>query len=220
MTQRSFVHALSRASLVLLLAITACGDDDSSETDAGPSAGKAGGSAGKGGSGGKGGAGGRAGTSSTTAGTTAMTAGVGGGLMAMCTEDPPKDPVKCGDETCTAPMEFAMNMCVVPCCVKVNGKDRCASKSTAAMLSTECSLPAVPDSQCPDVAGGMGMGMMGGGGMSFKGCCNAQKKKCGIISTLRPGCITESMLITLPNPLQDCTPPAESSDDAGVSDAG
>ncbi|MEY4578481.1 MAG: hypothetical protein RL701_3184, partial [Pseudomonadota bacterium] len=38
---------------------------------------------------------------------------------------------------------------------------------------------------------------------------------CGVISSLRPGCITESMFITLPSPLLDCTPRSTYDGDAG-----
>jgi hypothetical protein len=126
--------------------------------------------------------------------------------MITCSEPAPTAPVKCGGETCTAPADFAMNMCVVPCCVTVGGKEQCAAKSTAMGLTTECVLPAKPDTSCPNVEAGMG-------GTPLVGCCNVEQKKCGIVSTLRPGCITESMLVTLPSPLQDCTPADEA--DAG-----
>ena len=211
MTSRSLLPWLSRASIVVLLVASACGDDDSSDTDAGPTAGKSG-SSGKGGSGGNGGKGGSgtAGRTSTSGTNGGGTAGLGGGML-MCLEDPPTDPVKCGDETCSAPSDFAMNPCVVPCCVKVDGKDVCASKSTTMGFEAACTLPAVADPACPDLEGM---------GMPFKGCCNAEKKKCGFISTLRPGCITESSVVTLPDPLVDCTPPDTGSDDAGMPDAG
>jgi hypothetical protein len=125
-------------------------------------------------------------------------------MMLTCTEPAPTEPVTCGGEPCAAPTEFAMNPCVVPCCVTQGGKERCASKSTAMGVSTDCSLNATPDPACPD-ADSMGT--------KFVGCCNAAQGKCGIISTLRPGCITQSMLITLPDPPQACTASAE---DAGV----
>jgi hypothetical protein len=76
------------------------------------------------------------------------------------------------------------------------------------MFATECTLPAVADSACPDVDSN---------GMAIKGCCNSAQHKCGIISTLRPGCITQSTLVTLPDPLQSC---GGTGDDAGVGDAG
>jgi hypothetical protein len=34
---------------------------------------------------------------------------------------------------------------------------------------------------------------------NLAGCCNAAKGKCGIISSVRPGCITESMFVEIPS---------------------
>lgn len=198
---------IPRLAVVTLLCLVACGDDDTSSPTAGSGAGGAGGAGGNAGKSGKSGAGG-AGRSGS--GGQAAAAGMTG-TMLTCTETPSTAPVTCGGETCTAPSDFAMNPCVVPCCVTVDGKERCASKSTATGFTTECVLQAEPDTSCPNVDA-MGTPLMG--------CCNAEQKKCGIISTLRPGCITESMLVMLPNPLQECTPPATGGDDAGTPDAG
>ena len=81
-------------------------------------------------------------------------------------------------------------------------------------LSTECVPPAVPDPQCPDVDAmatplALSLGIFGG---TFKGCCNAGQHKCGFISGLRPGCLTESLLVTLPD-LKACS---EASNDGGT----
>ena len=127
-------------------------------------------------------------------------------MMAMCSEPPPSSPVVCGGQTCPTPM-YMMNNCVIPCCAKLGGADVCGAKSTNPMLATACEPPATPDPACPD-ADGMGT--------PLKGCCNAAMGKCGIISTVRPGCITSSMLIMLPDPPKACS----ASDDAGVADAG
>jgi hypothetical protein len=104
---------------------------------------------------------------------------------------------------------FENNPCVVPCCVQQNGAEVCGAKSTNPMFPAECSVPATPDSNCPD---------LDGMGMPFKGCCNAAMGKCGFISTARPGCILQSMVVTLPDPLMSCTPGG--GDDAGTEDAG
>lgn len=203
---RTLVLALS------LCVMAACGDDDDSsdKTTTGGTGGAA-----KGGTGGsKAGSGGAGGAKAGTGGSKAGSGGSGGTTAPggfMCLEDPPKDPVKCGGATCEAP-NFGMNTCIVPCCVQEGGKEMCGSKSTAMGLTTECTLPAKVDPDCPQ-------GIDDGNGGTLMGCCNASQKKCGIISTLRPGCVTSSMLVTLPNPLQDCTPPMEGAD-AGAPDAG
>lgn len=195
MQLRSTHWSRSLALALSLCVIAACGDDDDSsdKTTTG----------GTGGTAAKGGAGGSKAGSGGTGGTTP------GGFM--CLEDPPKDAVKCGGQTCAAP-DFGMNTCIVPCCVQEGGKEMCGAKSTAMGLTTECTLPAKVDPDCPQA-------IDDGNGGTLMGCCNAKQKKCGIISTLRPGCVTSSMLVTLPNPLQDCTPPVEGAD-AGAPDAG
>lgn len=200
-----------------LCVMVACGDDDDPTTEGSQT--ETGGNAAKGGTGGKAGAsagsGGRAGASAGTGGTragsgaTAGTTAPPGGGMFTCEEAPSTEPVKCGGEVCTAP-SFSMNTCIVSCCINVGGKETCGSKSTAMGLVTECSGPITPDPSCPKIEDGQG-GML-------EGCCNASKKKCGIISTLRPTCVTESMLITFPNPLQECG--GDTGSDAGTPDAG
>jgi hypothetical protein len=214
----------SIGALLGLACISACGDDDSASTtpDGGSmkptgASGGAPGTSGRGGTGGSGGKAAKAGTGGSATGgvggSTPTDPGATDPMMMMgltCTEPAPTDPVTCGGQTCEAPSEFAMNPCVVPCCIKQGGQERCASKSTAMGFSTECSLLATPDPTCPDVDSN---------GMPLRGCCNAVQHKCGIVSTLRPGCITESSLVTLPSPLQSCG--TTSGDDAGVGpDAG
>jgi hypothetical protein len=209
------------ASGVLSLAAAGCGDDDDA-----PDAGSEGGKGGKGGSAGSGGAGTRsagagreaeegsagealsAGRSGSNSGGSGPTAGTSPG--SMCSEPPPTGAVTCGGQTCEAPV-FAMNSCVIPCCLQVDGQERCAARSTSMTFATECALPAVEDPECPDVPGDP---------QPYQGCCNPVQKKCGIISTVRPGCVTQSQFIELPNPPKDCgsTTPEE---DAGVEpDAG
>ncbi|MFI5309351.1 MAG: hypothetical protein ACHQ53_18495 [Polyangiales bacterium] len=195
------------------LVVAACSGTKQTAEDAGMDGGTADG--GKAGQGGHGGGGGQAGSSTASA-----DAGMLPLMMLMCTEAPPTDPVTCGGQTCMAPTNYAMNPCIVPCCLTKNGHEVCASKSTAMGFSTECTLPATPDPSCPDAMGGAlgtlgGMGTVPDGGMAagtaFKGCCNESMHKCGIISTLRPGCVTQSTLLMLPANPMTCS----ASDDAG-----
>ena len=194
--------------------LAACTDDDTSTDEtAGAAAvstsghsgggGKAGSSAGRSGSGG----GGKAGTTAAVSGSGGQSSSAPAAGNFTCTEEAPKEPVTCGGQTCSAPTDFAMNPCIIPCCVQQGGKQTCGSRSTADMLTTACVLPAKPAAECPDVDSQNG---------PLKGCCNTQQRKCGIISTLRPGCITESQLVMIGN--QACGGGAE---DAGVEpDAG
>lgn len=212
MQVRSKHWSCSLALALSLCVMAACGDDDEEDdtSDSGGTAAKGGAGGSKGGTGGAGGA--KAGTGGSRAGTGGSgTAGMTGGGMYMCLEEPPKDAVTCGGQACTAP-DFGMNTCIVPCCVQEGGKEMCGSRSTAMNLTTECSVPAKVDADCPQM-------ISDGNGGTLMGCCNTKQKKCGIISTLRPGCVTSSMLITLPDPLQDCTPSVDGSD-AGAPDAG
>jgi len=157
------------------------------------------------------------GTGGSEGGTSAGTGGGAGSALPVmritCTETAPTTPVMCGGELCEAPV-FSGNPCMIPCCIKQGDKEVCASKSTAMNFSTECVLPAVPDPQCPDIdalATNLALSMGIGGGR-FKGCCNAAERTCGGISGIRPGCITESLLVTLPD-LQAC---GEASNDGGT----
>lgn len=211
-------RVLPRTLLLIVLGLTsiaaACGDDsDDSSTDAGGS-----GNGGKGG-GGKGGKGGSGGSVSGSGGTggTGGTAGKGGsgglggsggstGTDNMCTEEPPSVAVKCGGETCTTP-EFPSNPCVVPCCIEVNGQSKCGAKSTSNMFPAACTLLAVADPSCADVD-------------DMQGCCNHAKGKCGIISSARPGCITESMFVEIPDKACAKTPDNEADAGPDEPDAG
>ncbi|HKU38113.1 MAG TPA: hypothetical protein VJR89_08200 [Polyangiales bacterium] len=207
----------SSALLIALAcaAVSGCGDDDEDITDAGKDgaaaesgsggkSGSGGSTAGRGGTGGRGGAGagGRSGNggSGATGGT--------GGMTAMCMEAPPTQPVVCGGQTCTTPTDYPMNQCIVPCCATKNGAQVCGAKSTNPQYPTGCEPPTVEDTSCPP---------FDAMGMQLKACCNAAMGKCGIISTLRPGCITTSSVIMLPDPPQACS---AGGDDAGAGDAG
>jgi hypothetical protein len=190
-------------SLFLALACCsglACGDDDE-----GPDSGAAGtaaiGGSGSGGSSGRSGSGGASGGGAgrgPTAGTT---------MAAMCSEPAPTAPVVCGGQTCGMPTGYMMNTCVYPCCAAVGSAQVCGAKSTNPMYPTGCEPPATADPSCPAVMSQ---------GMPFQGCCNIAQGKCGIISSVRPGCVTMSTLITLPNPLLAC----DGSGDGGAQDAG
>jgi hypothetical protein len=224
MYKRLLPRSLTLIVFGLTSIVAACGDDSSSIDDAvtgdsgTPESGKgAGGKGGKGGSGSKAGSGGETSTSDAgTAGSGGSSSGGRGGStstpttptmpVAECTEEAPPAGFKCGDEVCEVPT-FAMNTCIAPCCIEVNGKPTCGAKSTSTQFPAACSLPPVADPTCPVVAGAMG-------GAEMAGCCNAELGKCGIISSARPGCITESMFVEIPD--QACTPPATGDSDAGV----
>jgi hypothetical protein len=186
----------------------ACGDDDDEPTDAGnDSEVSEGGRGGRGGSGtGAGGRGGRGGTAGQGTAGRGPTGGTGM-MMTQCTEPAPTQPVVCGGQTCEAPT-YQGNQCVIACCATVAGAEVCGAKSTNPMYTTGCEPPVSADPDCPDLEGQ---------GNPLEGCCNTAQGVCGIISTLRPGCITMSSLITLPDPLQAC---GSTSDDAGTDDAG
>jgi len=148
-------------------------------------------------------------------GGTAGDAGTALPMMITCTETAPTTPVMCGGEVCQAPAQFPGNPCIVPCCIIQGGEEVCASKSTAVSFSSECAAPAVADPQCPEVNApttplAAAMGLSRG---TFKGCCNARQHKCGIISGPRPGCATESLLVTLPADAPACS---EAPDDGGT----
>jgi hypothetical protein len=107
-----------------------------------------------------------------------------------------------------------LNSCVVPCCVDVGGAAVCGAKSTSATYPADCTLPAVPDPSCPTVSAPIdAQGTL----RMFEGCCNAAQGKCGVVGWTRPGCITSSTFVLLPDPPSSCG----SSLDAGAAeDAG
>jgi hypothetical protein len=194
--------------VLLLLFAAACSEQQPAQSDASTGAGSEA-SSGKGGAAGNGDGGGA--PSTGTAGDVGTALPM---IATTCTDPAPTTPVTCGGEVCQAPTSFVGNPCIIPCCVTQGGKETCASKSTAMNFSTECSAPALPDPRCPEVDAmatplATSLGISGG---RFKGCCNAREHKCGIISGLRPGCITETLLATLPM-LQAC---GEASDDGGT----
>jgi hypothetical protein len=212
-----FKHRLPRHVVTVVFGLlsiaAACGDDsDATVEDAGPGDGGSG-SGGKSGNGGKGGSaatsgsGGSGGSNAGAGGTGGGSSGSSGGTAPAqeCTEDPPASPFKCGDETCTVP-EYPNNPCVVPCCIEVDGQAKCGAKSTSEQFAAVCALPVEPDSQCAAVPGAMG-------GDEMAGCCNYDEGKCGIISSARPGCITTSTFVEIPD--VSCSKPDLDSD-AGV----
>jgi hypothetical protein len=211
---RSPTDVLGCLSIVLLsLFATACSgsDEQPAQSDAGSDAGPR--PSGKGGADAGGGQGGSGGGTSTGP---ASDAGAALPMMTItCTETAPTTPVLCGGEVCQAPAQFAGNPCIVPCCIMQGDQEVCASRSTAMSFTTECALPAVPDPQCPEVNApgtplATAMGVFGG---LFQGCCDANQHKCGIISGIRPGCVTESLLVTLPSDAPACS---EAPDDGGT----
>jgi hypothetical protein len=190
-------------SLFLALACCsgfACGDDDEADSGAGGSA-AIGGSSGSGGIG-PSGSGGASGRGAAGRGATAGTM-----MTAMCSEPAPTAPVVCGGQTCATPTGYMMNTCVYACCATVGSAQVCGAKSTNPMYATGCEPPATADPSCPAAMSQ---------GTALQGCCNAALGKCGIISTVRPGCITTSTLIMLPDPPLAC----DGSSDGGAADAG
>jgi hypothetical protein len=184
-----------------------CGDDK------GPrDAGTAGAAAGRGGVGAHGGA--AAGRSGAGGAVDGGAAGSDCGCDQMCSEPPPEQPVVCAGRTCAAPAELVLNnACVVPCCVDVADVATCGAKSTSVVYPAECTLLARSDPACPTVSASVdGSGTI----TMFEGCCNVTQGKCGIVSPVRPGCITQSVLFTLPDPLKSCDGGSvEGSADAG-----
>lgn len=204
------VWARDAALVVACWSCVGCGGDR-----APPEAGTAGAAAGRGGTAGDGGAGGRFGAGGSGG---RAASGTGGAPDPMCSEPLPTQPVVCGGQTCTAPAEILMNnACAVGCCLEVGGVATCGVKSTSMQYPAECTLLAVPDPSCPtestiiDPLGTIGM---------FAGCCDVALGKCGIVSPVRPGCITQPRDLTLPDPLQSCGGSVDGSADGGADDAG
>jgi len=180
-----WMWAISIAAVVTV----GCGDDDDGGgDDAGPDSGL-GGSAARDGGGGMSGAGsgGRGGASGAGAGGAA---GVPGLPMAMC-DTAIMAETTCGGSACALVGSNAMLgtlACAVPCCLP---DDSCGSRRTELTNTTECAPPAVADPDCPPF---MSMGMMGGMGTMYTGCCHSSGV-CGVISTIDTSCITSSMLL-------------------------
>jgi hypothetical protein len=193
--------AFGPTGLLIVLAclgFVACGDDEGGDAGvAGSAAGSSGAAGAAGASGAAAGMSGGGAGRGTTAGT--------GMQPVMCSKPAPTAPVVCGGVTCPTPAGYQMNMCVYACCATVNGAQVCGAESANPMFATGCEPPAVVDPTCPDVDNM---------GTPLKGCCNVAMGKCGIVSTVRPGCITSSQLIMLPeNPLS-----CDGSGDGGVPD--
>jgi len=224
MRMHSTRHHAITATAAVLLSLAGCGDDASdptSEIDSGIGTGPSGsgGSSSSGQSGqtgaGSGGnstggmqPGANAGSSGGAAGAgNAGNAGRGGsGSMpgAMCTEDPPDEPVTCGGVEC--PMTMGGNRCLVPCCAAQDGEQVCGTRSTVMNFASECTPRPMADDRCPDVEYQ---------GRTYVGCCNAENL-CGIISMLSNTCITESRFVTLPDDPQSCDSDEEPDEDAGM----
>jgi hypothetical protein len=197
-------RARNVALILVCWSYAGCGDDDA-QSDAGIADARAGDRAGSGGAAQRP----DAGNGRVDSGAS----GTGGASGEACTEPPPQEPVVCGGQTCAAPT-FAMNPCVVPCCIDVGDTTMCGAKSTSATYPAECTLPAVPDRSCPTVSAPIdAQGTI----RMFEGCCNAAQGKCGVVGWTRPGCITESTFIALPNPPSSC---GASTDAGAAEDAG
>jgi hypothetical protein len=209
-------------SLVLLVG---CGDDDTESGEDEPKAGS-GGSETDGGGGKE--TSGTGGTSEAqeTGGTTetAIDSGTGDGSepfqmpTANCSEEAPTEPVVCGGVTCEIedPTGGMMGMfggsCLFPCCAEKDGADVCGAKDTTVDYEVSCQPPPEPDTRCPDynptqtteapdgstTDAGFATGME-----TMAGCCTPEGL-CGVISSIRPLCITKSQYIDLPDPPQPC----------------
>lgn len=144
-----------------VLALTACGGDDSDDGNAGAGAGGSSGSGSGGtsgsGSGGTSGTGGTSGASGTggTGGTGGSTGGAGGTMAA---------PVVCGGVTCDAPSNARLRSCCV------EGTDECGEKFPGGFIMSTCTVPATPDDECE------GIMLMG---FNVPGCCTPEGR-CGI----------------------------------------
>ncbi len=112
----------------------------------------------------------------------------------------------CGGETCeveTSSSFFGGTSCIVPCCASQDGAEVCGAKDTTVDDEVACQPPPEPDTRCPDYNGG-GFGVDAGGmGTALDGCCTLDNQ-CGVISSMRPLCITSSQLIDLPETPQAC----------------
>jgi hypothetical protein len=169
-------------------------------------------------------------TSSASGGSSAGASGINdiigwlrdGGLTVPteeCAEAAPTSPIPCGATSCNVQSTYLAASCLFACCATdKNGQQVCGVKDATKDTSEPCQAEPVADSRCPDVtysdtgagrAGSSGSaGAAGGnaGGTVLKGCCNPENK-CGIISSLRPLCVTKSTLIDLPATPKACDAP-------------
>lgn len=203
-------------ALLALALLPACGDDDDTsnggDTAGSGAAGATGGSGAAGATGGSGAAGATGG--SGAAGATGGSGGGGSGAMdggfpfsTQCSEEPPTEPVVCDGVTCEDPgatSPFGGTSCVYACCFSQNGTEVCGAKDTTVDYEIACQPPPEPDTRCPDVTAGTGFGTdAGGAGTVYEGCCTPDNE-CGVISSIRPLCITTSQYLTLPETPQAC----------------
>lgn len=180
-------------ALFACIALTACGGDDSESGDSSGAGGAAGTNGGTGGTSGTSGTGGMGGGGSGGMGGAGGMGGTGGLPMLTCTEDLPTTPLTCGTTECPMPESPipGFDTCARPCCVA----DACGTKNAIEGMPSMCNVPAEPDPRCPTVD------FMGN---PLEGCCTADNK-CGIISALRGNsCVTESMIVPLPEVPQAC----------------
>ncbi len=152
------MRAMAKALLMsaCVLALVACGGDDTDDSGnagTGTGGGGSGGSSGAGDGGTSGGTGGTSGTSGA-GGTGGGGAGGTGGMVAP--------PVMCGGTLCEAPASRALQACCV------DDGDVCGQEVRGGFIG-DCAPPAVPDDECEGVM------LMS---LQITGCCD--EGRCGI----------------------------------------
>jgi hypothetical protein len=151
-------------------------------------------------------------------------------LTQNCSETAPAS-LTCGGVACKALSQTLLfeAPCVQLCCAKdKSGNEVCGAKDTSKDAPEPCQAEPVADSRCPDYSADNQPGRTGGtagsatststagtagsagsrgardaGTTTVKGCCNPDNQ-CGIVSTIRPLCVTKSSLITLPATPKAC----------------
>jgi hypothetical protein len=137
-----------------------------------------------------------------------------GDFSVECGEPAPTEPVVCGGVTCEDPASaggFGMTSCVYACCASSGGTEVCGAKDTTVGNEVACQPPPEPDPRCPDYeyapettqAAGGDSGAAPGMTTTLPGCCTPTNQ-CGVISSMRPLCITQSLIIDLPETPRAC----------------
>lgn len=197
------------ATLVSVILLFACGESSSTGEEDFISAGSA--ASGSGATVQSGGVGGAEGSRYT-----GFTGGDGGftyGDYAVeCGEPAPTAPVVCGGVTCEDPDSeggYGRWSCVAACCTSSGGMEVCGAKDTTVGYEVECQPPPQPDTRCPNYPpeGTQAAGDESADGRwmeeTLPGCCTSTNQ-CGVISSLRPLCITRSQIIDLPETPRAC----------------
>lgn len=199
------LEQVNRAGLLALMlvcgALVACGDDTSDAAGSGGTS-SAGTTANPmSATGGVGGMGATTGGTSGASGAAGTAGGDAGFMIPMpvCTEPLPTVAITCGGTACEIPQPLPIigDTCARPCCAMGMTGEVCGTKGTVEGSPSDCVAPPEPDSRCPN------LDYMG---TPLEGCCTAENK-CGIISTLRNMCVTESMIVTLPANPPNCDDP-------------